>query len=310
VPLLLRVGEWRSLAHVPLTLGDLAGRAVAVFAASGPVVLACWGVFFGIALASGAWCLRDRAATGSERTGLLLQTLVAMALSSVGLALFLLQVGHPTEPWYYLGWIALLAACAEVAIASALTSRPFRLALVGLTLLVLSAGLPSALSSLGERQTNVDAIALHLEEHAESGDLVVVNPWVFAISFARYYHGSAPLTTLPPLADHRIHRYDLVKQAMQTADPIAPLRAQVQEVLEGGGRVFVVGGLHAPAPGKAPPRLAPPPLPGTGWSSEPCEAAWSMEIGALLRRHATSISDVDTPHAREYAYLRVFQGWR
>jgi hypothetical protein len=233
-----------------------------------------------------------------------------MVLSSAGLAFFLLRVGHPTESWYYLGWIALLAACAEVAIASAVTSRPFRLALVGLTLLVLSAGIPGTLSSLGERQTNVDVIAVHIEERAESGDLVVVNPWVFAISFGRYYHGSAPLTTLPPLEDHRIHRYDLVKQAMQAADPIAPLRAQVQEVLEGGGRVWVVGGLQAPAPGQAPPRLPPPPLPGTGWSSEPYEAAWSMEISALLRRHATRITDVDTPRAREYAYLRVFEGWR
>jgi hypothetical protein len=35
-----------------------------------------------------------------------------------------------------------------------------------------------------------------------------------------------------------------------------------------------------------------------------------MEISALLRRHATRISDVDTPPAREYAYLRVFEGWR
>jgi hypothetical protein len=310
LPLLLRVGEWRSLAHVPLTLEDLAGRAVAVFAASGPLVLACWGMFFGIAFASGAFRLRDRAAAGSERSGLLLQTLVAMALSSVGLILFLQRVGHPTESWYYLGWIALLAACAEVAIASALPSRRLRLALVGLALLVLAAGLPRTLSSLGERQTNVDAIALHLEEHAESGDLIVVNPWVFAISFGRYYHGSAPLTTLPPLEDHRIHRYDLVKQAMLAADPIAPLRARVQEVLEGGGRVWVVGGLSAPAPGKAPPRLPPPPLPGTGWNAEPYEAAWSMEISALLRKHATRITDIETPRAREYAFLRVFEGWR
>jgi hypothetical protein len=310
LPLLLRVGEWRSLAHVPLSFSDLAGRAFAVFAASGSLVLACWAAFFGIAFASGAYRLRSRAAAGSERGGMLLELLVAMALSSVGLLLFLQQVGHPTESWYYLGWIALLAACAELAIASALPSRPLRLALVGLTLLVLAAGLPGALSSLSERQTNVDAIALHVEEHAQSGDLVVVNPWVFAISFGRYYHGSAPLETLPPLEDHRIHRYDLVKQAMQTADPIAPLRARVEQVLEGGGRVFVVGGLQAPAPGKAPPRLPPPPLPGTGWNSEPYEAAWSMEISALLRRHATRISDVDTPRAREYAYLRVFEGWR
>jgi hypothetical protein len=310
VPLFLRVGEWRILAHVPLTLGSLAERAFTVFAASGPLVLACWGVFFGTAYASGVWRLRDRAAAGSERISLLLQTLVPMALSSVGLALFLLRVGHPTESWYYLSWIALLATCAEVAIASALPSRPLRLALVSLTLLVLAAGLPGALSSLSERQTNVDAIALHVEEHGQSGDLVVVNPWVFAISFGRYYHGSAPITTLPPLEDHRIHRYDLVKQAMQAADPIAPLRAQVQDVLEGGGRIWVVGGLQAPAPGKAPPRLPPPPLPGTGWNSEPYEAAWSMEISALLRKHATRITDVDTPRAREYAYLRVFQGWR
>ena len=309
-PLLLRVGEWRSLAHVPLSLDELAGRALAVFVASGPLVLAAWAAFFALAFAGGGLRLRDRATAGSERGGLILLTLVAMLLSSVGLGLFLQRVGHPTESWYFLGWIALLAACAELAIASSLPSRARRLALVALTLLVLAAGLPPALASLAEPQTNVDAIARQLEEHAESRDLVVVSPWVFAISLARYYHGNAPLETIPPLEEHRIHRYDLVKQAMQAPDPIAPLRERVNAVLETGGRIFVVGGLSTPPPGKAPPRLPPPPLPGTGWNAEPYEAAWSAEISALLRQHATSIRDVEMPRARERAYLRVFEGWR
>jgi hypothetical protein len=268
-------------------------------------------VFFGIALVSGGWrVLAATPARERERRGVLIHALVSMALSSAGLALFLLLLGHPTESWYYLGWIALLATCAEVAIAVSTRSRTLRLALVALTGVVLAAGLPRTLVSLAERQTNVDAIALHLEEHAESGDLIVVNPWVFAISLGRYYHGSAPLSTLPPFEDHSIHRYDLLKQAMLAVDPIAPLRTRVQQVLEAGGRVWVVGGLSTPAPGKAPPRLPPPPLPGTGWNAEPYEAAWSMEISALLRRHATRITDIETPRAREYAFLRVFQGWR
>lgn len=309
LPLFLRVGEWRALAHVPLSLLDLAGRAFAVFTASGPLVLATWGAFFVLALAAGVACVRDRQAE-SERRALVLGALVTVVCASAGLLVFLKLVGHPTEPWYFLGAVALLAACGEIALARSTDARAPRLAVAALTVLVLAFGLPRVLGTLRQPQTNVDAIARELEANASPRDLVIVNPWVYAISFARYYDGRAPFTTIPPLPDHRLHRYDRVREIMQREDPTAPLRARVEAVLQSGGRVWIVGGLSAPPPGQAPPRLPPPPLPDTGWNAEPYETAWSMELSALLRRHATRARDVATPPAREFAYLRVFEGWR
>jgi hypothetical protein len=312
-PTLERIGAWRMLNQASYGPGELlaqlAGRAGDVFAASGTVVAAGWAVAALAALAASA---RSVGSADEERRGVALFASAAALAALGGFALFLLRLRYLTQPWYYVGLLALLAACIDAVLAASPRSRGGRAFRLALALVVLVAGLPAAVSALRERQTNVDAIARHLEQNASHGDLVVVNPWYVAISLGRYYRGDAELMTLPPLEDLRVHRFDLVKRAMESGEKLDAIRARAHQVLRSGGRVWVVGRIAVPQgePYATPP---PPPLPLTGWGMGPYDRAWTLQLGALLAEHATDAR----PHplaARggpfEDLGLSVIRGWR
>jgi hypothetical protein len=91
------------------------------------------------------------------------------------------------------------------------------------------------------RQTNIDLIAARLSTEVAPNDYVIVHPRHCGTAFQSYYKGAAPWTTLPPLEDHAVHRYDLLKVKMQTKDPIAPVIARITSTLQSGDRVWLVG---------------------------------------------------------------------
>ena len=108
------------------------------------------------------------------------------------------------------------------------------------------------------RQTNMDMIATTLAHTAAEGDVVVVSPWYLGVSFARYYHGPAAWTTLPPIEDHSMHRYDLLQERMASTTPIDSVLAQMGVALASGRHVWVVGELRFPPKGMVPRTLARP----------------------------------------------------
>jgi hypothetical protein len=307
LPTLRRIASWNMLNQRPIDLGVLAGRAAASLAASGDLVLACWLVVSLAALAASAWAWWRR------RSELALFASVSAVAAVVGLALFLLRLGYLTQPWYYVGLGALVAVCADTALAASLSPRAGGRVRVAVALLVLGAGLPAAWRALGERQTNVDAVARHLAKEAQPADLIVVNPWLLAISLGRYYHGAAELTTIPPLEDLSVHRFDLVKREMERGAYMGPLIARAGRALRAGGRIWVVGGLRAPQSHRMPPTPGRPPLPDTGWSMDPYQAAWTLQFSGFLSRHATEVQPVPVEVAAgpyESLVLYVASGWR
>ncbi len=86
-------------------------------------------------------------------------------------------------------------------------------------------------------------------------DLVVVHPWYFGLTYGYYYRGAAKWTTLPPLADYRFHRYDLLKEELATTNAIAPVLTQLEAVLRAGHRVWIVGNISAPPSGAPVPAI-------------------------------------------------------
>jgi hypothetical protein len=91
------------------------------------------------------------------------------------------------------------------------------------------------------RQTNVDLIAPGLSSQVAPNDYVLVYPFYCGVTFERYYKGTAPWTTLPPLEDYRLQRWDLFMAKMQTKDPIAPVMDRIVSTLQSGNRVWFVG---------------------------------------------------------------------
>jgi hypothetical protein len=165
------------------------------------------------------------------------------------------------------------------------------------------------------RQTDVDLLARQVTRSAAPEDLVVVNPWYEGVSFQRYYAGSARWLTLPDIADHRVHRYDLLKSRLASRDPLGDVLDSVEATLRSGHRVWLVGGAQWPRPGEEVTVLPPAPASPEGWHDRPYVLSWSRQLGSFLQGHAAQIATVAVPVSGPVSDLEdlplvVVNGWR
>ena len=220
--------------------------------------------------------------------------------------------GRVPLAWQFVPLIGLVAIAIDVVLAA---TRPLRWARLGVAVLVTLLAFPIRIESVGVRQTNVDLIAQYLHTEAQRGDLIVVHPWFVGITFKHYYHGPVDWMTLPPIEDLTIHRYDILKLRMMSAEPLAPLHRAIQDALQSGHRVWLVGSVHFPPAGHLPPVLPPAPGLSTGWSDGPYAIGWALQTGYFLQTHAERFAVVRIPVDRpvnrfENVELLVVEGWR
>jgi len=223
---------------------------------------------------------------------------------------FLMILSYATRPWYYLPLLCAVAGAIDLMGGILARARWIRIARLLFAIAALLF-LPFTLwKSAHERLTDIDVIAHKLEQEASPSDLIVVNPWHFAPSFYRYYHGSTPWITVPTMSEHRIHRYDLMKSKMIELDPLSDVRSAIRQTLQSSHRVWVVGGARPFDENM--PHLGPAPNPYFGWAGY--MAFWSMELGSFLNEHAVTGEVVLEPMARvndgENVPLLVASGWR
>jgi len=298
---------------------------VRVLAATLGPVAAAWLVLLGLGLAGLAWRLvgrrREAGRDGAARVArtrddtMRLFSALVIVLGVAGQLLFLAFLRFTPRAWYDLPLIALAGGALEALVAGLCRTPWTRLARVALALALAATQLPAALPRLRMRMTNADLVARRLAVAAAGGDLVVVSPWHFGISFDRYYRGPASWMTLPQVADHQMHRHDLLMARLAAPHPIDDVLQAARRTLAGGHRVWLVGELRLPPPGRQPPIL--PPAPGTswGWDDLPYGISWELQLGALLRDHATSLREVPVPSTDpvsplEHMPLAVADGWR
>ena len=132
---------------------------------------------------------------------------------------------------------------------------------------------------------------------------------LYGISVQRYYHGQADWIALPPLADFSLHRWDLLKQAIAGPDPVPELLSRVQNVLQAGHKVFLVGKL-GPAPGTQPESLPPAPLSSFGWQFEAYTSQWKSELTYWIEHHAlhgTNLSIDENELVNPFEELGLFE---
>lgn len=228
---------------------------------------------------------------------------------------FLKILSYPTQPWYYVALIALAAVSLENLFSLLANWRAGRALRLLVVLLAATLSFGSAAEQMHRRHTNIDQIAAHLEKDAAKQDFIMVNVWFFGITFDYYYKGATPWMTLPPISDHKVHRYDLVKAQMllpNPADAVQPMLAPMAAALKSGHRVWIVGSAVFPKPGERPldARLSP---------DRSAEAdfylAWTQHVGQFLVRHATSAEYVRVPPGvpmgvyENVPLIRV-EGWR
>jgi len=241
---------------------------------------------------------------------------IVSGLSVTGCYLFLRVLSYTTRAWYYLALICLIAAALDLIASSLCTAAWLRLVRLGLGLAALIAAPFADWSAITERQTNIDVAARTVAERAAPGDLIVVTPWQFGIPFQRYYRGTAPWITIPSIADHRIHRYDLMKAKMISTHPIDDLGQAVRATLVSGRRVWFVGGLNLPSPENGPMILPPAPASRFKWDNRAYTASWWQQLSVFAISHANKVDAVplSLPQSTqinelEQTSLAVVQGW-
>ena len=238
---------------------------------------------------------------------------VTLLTAVAAFAGFLRFAAMATEPWYFIPLMALAAGCFEIGLP--LSGRHARAAVFGFAVMTVIGVFLFAREELNWRFTNIDLVAQRVAAEAGPDDFIVVTPWYCGISFDRYFKGPTPWNTLPPLADHSKHRYDLVREKMETRGALQPVVAQMASTLQAGHRVWVVGVLDIPKPDDPPvTEPGPPPLKYSGWSDRPYNSTWATEAALFLAQHSRKFSVVyyttNQNIAPENLKLGRAEGWR
>ncbi|HEX7517162.1 MAG TPA: hypothetical protein VF345_07730 [Chthoniobacterales bacterium] len=351
VPMMRRMREWTFMVSYPADFAWLWKRTCEVIGSPDPLGIWLWlglfvaglGVVASLAV-SQLWrgfARRRIIDENAERTSsssvplhrdqphsvpdAVLFSAVVLIVGVVGYAAFLRMLHYYTQPWYYITLIAFAACALDVVFGAWPIAARHR----GLPLLLRSGRLAAALALLcftglpdweemPVRHTNVDLLAARLRPLATNGDVILVPRWECAVPLARYYRGPAEIISLPPIDDHRFHRYDLVLQQMMTVDPVQPVLARMENTLRSGHRVFLAGTLPFPDADYPLPRLPPAYRDAGGnWHLAAYNSVWQLQAGQLLSAHATRGGHIEVPipgNARvqefENLELGVAEGWR
>jgi hypothetical protein len=215
----------------------------------------------------------------------------SLVLGAAGYAVFLKLAALPTHPWHYVPLMAFSAACLDALFFTAWRwARPAAMIFAALTI---STAFLFELPAVKCRQTNVDLIAARVSSEVAPNDYVIVYPFYCGTTFNRYYKAAAPWTTLPPLEDYTLQRWDLFKAKIETKDPIAPVIDQIASTLQSGNRVWFVGNP----------------------SAERSWVNWGVQVTQFLSAHsrrAAVVVDPSTNCVNPFENLPVFvaTGWK
>ncbi len=207
---------------------------------------------------------------------------VTMIVGFFAFMVFLRLANFFVQPWYFLPLLALVGVALENALPR-LEGR-FRSLLWGGVLATALLSALFALRMLDYRFTNIDVLAKKVSAGAQSNDLAIVKTWPFGLTFDHYFNHTCAWDTVPPLADHSIHRYDLLAAQMENPQAMEPLLTQSARALRAGNAVWIVGsigeGTNAP-------------LVGHGWNEMVATYNWNNELDGFLRRHGRDIFRAD-----------------
>ena len=277
----------------PFTLSGVWTKAAETLGSPLPFGGWLWLILLTTAVVIGLWAVLRKPATTDEiaNDDRLLFALMALLLGAICYTGFLRVLNYSTKPWYFVIFVAFAATCIEMIFSSVGRKEKTLLARSVCALLLMGVSFVPALQGLEGRQTNADIIAARLTRTATQDDLVVINPFIYGISFRRYYHGVAPYVTLPPMKDLRTHRVDLAKQQMMSAHPIAPVLRRMAEVLHAGHTVWLIGGLNYVPPGRQPFSIPP----GSAGNYYAYYAAWSEQASFFVQTHSKTLAPLPVP---------------
>lgn len=304
VPALARARYWAALqGYRAPTWGPLQGAISEVIETENTPLRWVWMALFGAVLPISIYMIL-RGSNRAKRAAIFWCLGGACLAGMAGL----LYVGKTfTAAWYFVPALALFAVSGQIALGTlAEQNRGASWVAVVVAVLLAAVTVPRALPLLKLRQTNVDLMAAKLDGEVQAKDLVIVANPLFGVSFNLYYRGAAPWETIPPLSDHRIHRFDLIRRETGQPDVMTPLLRRTAQVLQNGGTLYLVGGVRY---------VEAKPDPARAFDFDVPLADWTNELAAMLGQHAgeakTYRVEGDLPMMPlEQPPLIVVRGWR
>ena len=305
---------WNALVRIPVyTFEWFTSRLLETLLPGGWWALPVWVVAFVVCMSIGVFAITRRGVHLSEdQRDAILFASVMLGVGSAGSFVFLRTLSYATQPWYYLTLLLVVAVAIDVILGTAAASKR---SLGTLSVAAIIVGGSTALAGstqLASRLTNADTVAQQLRRISRSGDVILVNPWYYGVSFERYYRGQARWQTLPAIPFHAFHRYDLVMNAANDSTNAA-MSADLDDAkraLIRGSTVFVVGKFPRASTDQRSnkrPRYA-----AADWD---LNRRWAAELADWIRLHASSSVavrlDSKQPISRyEAMTITAVRGWR
>ena len=285
--------EWAVILRTSFGFEIILNRLSEALSSPSPLMLWVWAGFvvFGLSIAT-ASLLRHSSRVSRSENDVMTYSVIAMIVGVLGFFFFFQWAGVPPEPWYFLPPVGLAAICLDVILRGKTKWKVWRIAVC---FLIFTLMICPVLRKVQVRQTNIDFVASRLQESAQEDDTILLMDWFLGISFGRYYGGNTFWTTIPPLEDLRIHRYDLVKRKMVSSEPIRPLLFRVTETLQRGSSVWLVGTFPPVESDRRFTSLPPAPHSEHGWNIRPYLYAWKTEILYLIGSNASKVELLSGP---------------
>ncbi len=224
---------------------------------------------------------------------------------------FLHALAYTMQPWYYLALLALIATCID-GLFSSLPSTAVRVSLCLAAICFCASNFRPVWHDAGLRKTSLDYIATDLPELQRPGNLIIISPWFYAITFQRYYHGPAEYLTIPPMDFIKYQKYEQIIPAMQNVHAMDPVLQRIAATLKSGHDVILLGDFEYPDSNTTPPKLLPPaPSAQSGWEDSPYYFSWRDQITFFLKSHTAGWKRIKAPvkGISGYEHPNVFALW-
>lgn len=254
----------------------------------------------------------ERLTADSFRKDVTIYHLTVVCVGVLGYWAFLHHLSYLMQPWYYLALLALLAGSLDALFSSYPSPWVRQFVCLGAAWYCFVAADP-VWQDAGLRKTAVDLDCAIITPLQHPGDLVVIAPWYYGVTYSRYYHGPADTVTVPPVGFLAYHKYDLLIKPMQDVNAMDPVLAKIETTLRSGHVVYLFGNFPYPDLSRVPMNLGPAPNRYSGWNDGVYYQVWANQITLFLLEHGTQSHVIAVPEDGfsyyEVPQVTALKGW-
>ncbi|SRR5581483_11319751 len=236
LPIFRASSQWNDLIRYEGGLPWIWKQFTSTISMSGSLAATAW-----IALLAGALAASIAFARRSRE---MLFLAVALGVLAAGFIVFFAWLHYLMQPWYFIVFLCAAAVLIDAIAAHSLGEGALSLARAAVAIAIVFFTLAETREAMAKRWTAMDLAVAELAKMIKPNDLVVVYPWTLGVSFSEYYKGPAKWTTLPPVDDHSVHRFDLLKYDITHPEREQEVVAMTKQTLASGGAVWYAG--HPP----------------------------------------------------------------